>query len=158
METPEAEKFWSNVDRTGECWLWLKSTRSYGYGQYWFRRKIVETHRISWILTHGDIPKGMCVCHACDVPACVNPSHLFLGTQRDNLADMHRKGRDFSHFREHPSKGEANRRAKLTEDEVRAIRTRYASGESLRALGRAFHVDFTCISSVVNRKTWRHIT
>lgn len=78
------------------CWMWLGSTDDKGYGRYRTRVKTSLpklTHRLSWVFNFGEIPDGMKVCHKCDVRCCVNPNHLFLGTQKDNLRDMVRKGR-----------------------------------------------------------------
>lgn len=72
------------------CWLWNGSSLERGYGR--FRGSLA--HRVSWVLHNGPIPDGMHVCHRCDVTACVNPAHLFLGTALDNIRDMHAKGRD----------------------------------------------------------------
>lgn len=88
-------KFWGNV-RIGarhECWPWTAARHPRGYGHLWIRRRAVNAHRISWVLSHGEIPDGLSVLHHCDNPPCVNPNHLFLGTQQDNVKDMVEKGR-----------------------------------------------------------------
>lgn len=89
------EKFWSQVEKTDSCWRWTGRTKRhfFGYGVFRFYGRNVNTHRVSWILTHGEIPNGLCVLHKCDVPECVNPDHLFLGTHADNCKDRHAKGR-----------------------------------------------------------------
>lgn len=86
--TTTADRFWAKVDRSGDCWLWM-GKRIVKYGYFNHRR----AHRVAWELTHGDIPKGLYVLHSCDNPPCVNPAHLRLGTQFDNMADMHDRGR-----------------------------------------------------------------
>lgn len=90
------ERFWSKVaiGSTNECWLWQASLGSTGYGQFNTGRSMAKAHRIAWELGNkGLIPADLMVCHHCDTPACVNPAHLFLGTQTDNMRDCFAKGR-----------------------------------------------------------------
>ena len=88
-------RFWDNVEvkQSDECWIWKASCDKRGYGQFNIAKKMKRSHRIAWKLTFGEIPKELYVCHKCDNPPCCNPNHLFLGTQKDNIADMLRKGR-----------------------------------------------------------------
>ena len=86
------ERFWSKVNKTEGCWLWTGG-KNYGYGQFWDGRKPQQAHRISWGIHCGPIPDGLWVLHRCDVPSCVNPAHLFLGTHTDNMRDAATKGR-----------------------------------------------------------------
>src|SRR3990167_6332282 len=92
---PKEQRFWRMVYRTDWCWLWLGAKLKKGYGV--FRetcpRRSVLAHRVAYELANGPIPGGKFVCHHCDNPSCVRPSHLFLGTQKDNMADCSRKGR-----------------------------------------------------------------
>jgi len=90
--TPE-ERLWARVEKGPECWLWTAPTDTKGYGQLRVGGRLVMAHRLSWELANGAIPEGLCVLHRCDVAACVNPGHLFLGTKGDNNTDRHRKGR-----------------------------------------------------------------
>lgn len=88
-------RFWSKVEKAEGCWPWKASIfKQTGYGQFALESKRpINAHRMAWILTHGEIPDGMVVCHHCDNPLCVNPDHLFLGQQQDNMIDMATKGR-----------------------------------------------------------------
>lgn len=88
-----ADRFWANVDKSGDCWTWTAGRYPTGYGMFGVNRVPRGAHRVSWELTHGPIPAGLEVCHSCDNPPCVRPSHLWLGTHRQNIEDAGRKGR-----------------------------------------------------------------
>lgn len=155
--TPE-QRFWSNVNKTETCWLWTAST-TMGYGQMNSRRNDghTTTHRYSWELAFGPIPKGVghhgtCVLHRCDNRLCVNPDHLFLGTQAENLADMRAKGRD---DRTRKPRGEQNGNAKLTEQQVREIRH---STEFQRQCAARYHVSQCTVGMIRRREIWRHVS
>lgn len=95
------ERFWVKVDKISslsytDCWVWIGCKNPKGYGQFWGQDKMIGAHRYSWILKKGSIPNDLCVLHKCDNPPCVNPDHLFLGTQSDNMKDMAQKGRHVS--------------------------------------------------------------
>lgn len=95
----DAEVFWTHVDKSGACWLWTGTRNLQGYGTTTHRSLPIGAHRLAYELTHGfTIPAGMIVMHTCDNPPCVNPDHLRLGTQRDNVRDMTARGRSRTHL------------------------------------------------------------
>ena len=104
---------------------------------------------------HGPVPEGNNVCHTCDNPPCVNPAHLFAGTQKENMDDMWAKGRQQTY--EKSPKGSQHGSAKLTESEVLAMREMRAAGSTYAQLVSQFHVSKTTVGEIVTRKLWRHI-
>ncbi len=136
----------------GDCWVWIASLMKTGYGQINTRDgRTVTAHRFSYMIHKGEIPDGMFVCHTCDNRACVNPDHLWLGTPKDNIHDMYRKGRAV-----HRSpRGEDNAAAKLTEENVRLI---FTSSRPHADLAKEFGVTNTCIYAIKIGKSWRHVT
>ena len=91
---PAKERLFQRVDKSGECWLWTGGKTYDGYGMMKVDGRQTYVHRFSYQLHKGEIPEGMFVCHSCDVPNCVNPDHLWLGSPADNTADMFKKGRN----------------------------------------------------------------
>lgn len=144
-------RFWRWTDKRGpdDCWIWSGQKSSRGYGVINVGGKNTYAHRIAYELSHGVIPDGMYVCHACDRKLCVNPAHLWIGTTDDNMADMVAKGRS--------AHGERNGRAKLAKDDVWAIRTRYAAGETQAALAREWGLGRSTVSGIVRHQTWKHV-
>ena len=144
------------------CWLWTGSLYPSGYG----RRRIGTVTRVAsreaWRLYRGPIPSGLCVCHRCDNPPCVNPDHLFLGTIKDNAYDMIAKGRH-SHGASHvasmrPPRGMQHNRAKVTDDQVIAIRRAYKEGgETHRSLALRFGINHSSIGCILRGTRWRHV-
>lgn len=154
------DRFWEKVDKRGddECWEWLASCDSGGYGLFHNEGKHNRAHRVSWELTNGSIPSGrgyhgICVCHKCDNRKCVNPSHLFLGTHKQNVADRERKGRNIV------KRGEDSHYAKLREVDVINIRAiwKYCDGATTDKLAKIYNVHRTSIYNIIAGKTWMHV-
>lgn len=144
-------------EKTG-CWEWQGTCGTGGYGQVNVVSKktghytTTKAHRFSWELHFGPFPKSLCVCHKCDNPPCVNPYHLFLGTPKENTADLIRKGRRQDQL------GESNPFSVLNEELVREIRRLYENGLcGQRELSRRYGVSRGTIQAVVHRITWRHV-
>jgi len=141
------QKFWLDVNRSwrpDSCWIWEGKTYRNGYGCYRQSKKGHLAHRVSYELNHGPIPEGMLVCHKCDNPGCVNPDHLFAGTQSDNIQDMLRKGR------ENPARGEKSGRSKLAQGDVDSIRKMARGGRRQKDIAELFSVSPKQISVIVN--------
>lgn len=151
--SPE-ERFWAKVRKgdDSQCWEWVGSRAKAGYGTFGLDRGTVTAHRFSWEMRNGPIPDGMFVCHRCDNRACVNPSHLFLGSAADNNTDMWTKGRASG-----GSVGERNHRALLTDDDVRDIRRRADAGEGRRSIAATYGVHKDTVGAVITGKNWRHV-
>ena len=141
-------RFWAKVDRRGpdECGLWTAAKLKSGYGSFEFHQKTSRAHRVSWMLAHGNMPDGLFVCHTCDVRACVNPAHLFLGTHSDNMKDKQRKQR--------APHGEDQWQAKLTEADVIEMRRSHLSLSKIAAI---FGIAVSNVSQIRSRKRWAHV-
>lgn len=153
------ERFWEKVDRRGpdECWEWNSSRYEQGYGSFWDRdqRRMVPAHRWIFQRVHGVRlavmrgAQGDLVCHSCDNPPCVNPSHLFLGTQADNMADMRGKGRAPN------NSAERNPKAVLTAEDVREIRQSFTGqhGDRMR-IAREWGISSGHVSKILKGDVW----
>jgi len=178
----DISRFWKKVNKSGadDCWNWTAGKFRSGYGAFSVLTKLLKAHRISYMITNGPIPEGLFICHKCDNPSCVNPSHLWPGTNSDNLMDASRKGRiafglrsgshthperratgDRSGARRHPEthvRGERVNTAKLTAANVVEIRRLILSGESTQTSAAIrYGVTQAVISKLVLRQTWKHV-
>lgn len=179
MSTVEA-RFWSKVNKTDGCWLWTGARKNkQGHGNMRVGNRNVCAHRVSWTLAHGDIPVGSWVLHKCDVPACVNPDHLYLGTQKENMRDASERKRLATGdrhwtrrepervsairqktYREHPElvmRGQAAGAAKLA-DETAKIILSLRGGEYLqREIAAAAGVTQQAVSKIWRGRNWAHL-
>ena len=152
------KRFWKGITKcqTDDCWIWTKSKSSSGYGCFrtiW--PEATTAHRACYALEVGDVPKEMVVCHSCDTKLCVNPNHLWLGTQKENVADMIAKGRDSTRSGGRGGgAGEENASAKLTEAQVSRIRFLHKQGRSQRSIARCFNVSAMTINKIVRNLRW----
>lgn len=135
------------VTETG-CWLWTGRMTANGYGTISDNYRSKSAHRVSYELHHGPVPDGAVVCHKCDVKACVNPSHLYAGTHKENYADARNRGRL------RPRRGETNPRAKLTREQVLEIR---ASSEMGTELARRFGLSKSTVCQIRKGLRWKHL-
>lgn len=148
------DRFWSKVDKSpghgpdGECWLWTANKLPYGYGTFHDKGKVRKAHIVSYEMNVGPVPCGTNVLHRCDMPNCVRHDHLFLGSHQDNMDDMVAKGRGDA------PKGEAHHDAKLTEDQVRAIRN---DPRPNTVIAKELGVTKGAIWLIKARRNWRHI-
>jgi hypothetical protein len=151
---PIEQRFWTKVQRAGpdECWLWTASVTGSGYGQIWESWPVRirwDAHKYSWILHFGPVPDGLWVLHTCDVKRCVNPKHLYLGTNSRNLQDALERGQK--------AIGSQCSFAKLCPDEVQEIRRLKQTGLTQEVLADQFGVSKTTIWRAYSGRAYKDI-
>lgn len=130
------------------CWLWLGSTMKVGgYGTGMLKKKAFLAHRLSYQIFKGAIPPNIYVCHKCDTPSCINPDHLFLGTAKENMADMRRKGRQ-------PTPRSLGGNARLTDEQVHAIR---GDQRKLHEIAPEYGIGIAQVSAIRRLRAWKHL-
>lgn len=129
------------------CWIWLGQITRQGYGVATFGGEQIRAHRLAYRAYHGGIQSGLSVCHKCDTPACVNPTHLFAGTHAENMADKKEKGRQ--------ARGADISASGLSDDQVRQI---YASSQTIKEICRRFGLGRGTVQSIKSGRTWQHVT
>jgi hypothetical protein len=151
-------RFWNKVSKLSEanggCWAWLGGNDKNGYGKFAFymdgKKKHTRAHRYSYYLATGIWLKALHVCHSCDHPYCVNPAHLFPGTNQENMADRNSKGRQ--------ARGSRSGCAKLTEEKVKEIRDLFATGNyTKKQIADLYHISASNTSSIILGQTWKHV-
>lgn len=143
------ERFWKRVNITDDCWFWIGSTDTGGYGQLWLDKATpcMKAHRISWYLSGNSVPEGQVIRHKCRNRNCVNPEHLETGTYQENCLDKERDGTT--------SRGEKIGTSLLTEQQVFEIRAR--SSEVRKELAKEYNVSHYAINAIIQRRNWRHL-
>ena len=139
------------MDESTECWVWIGGRYQKGYGEIKIpkTRRQIQAHRLSYLIHHGPIPEGKCVLHKCDNPPCVNPAHLFVGTQQDNSQDMVSKNRHCF--------GEKQGAHKLTEKDVLMIHSLLKMGVKQKRIAQTFNIGEMQISRIKRGQRWAHI-
>lgn len=149
------DRFWEKVAFIPfhSCWEWIGAKSQKGYGNFWNNNKQHLAHRYSYELHYGSFSQRLIVCHHCDNPSCVNPKHLFLGTNYENAQDRMLKGRGRSGFKRFP--GETNPSAKLDWAKVEKIRSEYQGPVTQSSLAIKYGVNQSLISMIIRRIVWR---
>lgn len=150
-KVPAEVRFWLRVVKTADCWLWTAHIAKDGYGRFKDAYKEIYPHRFSWIVHFGAVPDGLDVLHKCDVRHCINPSHLFLGTDADNVADRVAKGRNGD------TKGEKNSQAKMTSEKVIAMRLDRQTGLTWELLSKKYNISICQARQICVGRWWKHI-
>jgi hypothetical protein len=146
LEINDRIKHLSIVDNITGCHVWIGTVDSHGYGRISFKHKNWLVHRLSYILKYGEIPDGVKACHKCDNPLCINPDHLFLGTQAENMDDMFSKGRG--------AVGAAYKRSELTDELVLRIKI---DKRTQLEIAKDYGVSRTNISAIKTGRAWSHV-
>lgn len=152
QRVPWLVRFWQHVQKSESCWLWMGNTDQNGYGRIGVLFRSRLAHRLSWEINRGPIPPNLHVLHRCDVPGCVNPDHLFLGTQADNVADMIKKGRKAPLPR-----GSDHVSSTLSEADVMEIRRLILIGMRQREVALYFRMSQAQVWRIGRRQHWRHL-
>jgi HNH endonuclease len=150
--SPDREAvFWSRTKRDGECLIWTAAKTGRGYGSFRVSGRNTPAHRVAFLLVNGEIPTGLVVRHSCDRTSCVEPSHLLVGTQVDNMRDKYERGRA-RHIR-----GSDCHLSKLTESNVLTIRLMRATGVAPSDLAQRFSISSTQIVALAAGRYWSHV-
>lgn len=141
------------IDSNG-CWLYQGAIKKTGLGYGWvgLNGKQMGAHRASWIVKNGPIEKDLCVCHKCDVPSCINPDHLFIGTQSENMKDAYKKKRK----KPINQGGQTNPSSKLTLNQVREIRAMLSEKVKQKTIAEKFNISQVAVSNIKTERRWKN--
>jgi hypothetical protein len=151
MKESDVIRFFSKVEKTDSCWIWKAKARCNGYGLFKINQRNIPAHRISYQIHNGDFDFNLHVLHKCDIRNCVNPDHLFLGTNKDNVDDKVSKDRQ--------AKGSDNGNSILSENDVIEIKEllKYKYYGYIRHMMKKYNVSERCILDIKSGRTWKHI-
>ena len=144
---PLLERFWKKVNKTDGCWLWTGALRPDGYARMGIEKKMYYVHRVSWQLTRGAIPPNMNALHRCDVKHCVNPKHLYIGTDKDNCRDRQQRN---------PVDPERRPNAVMTWEKVFQLRNLHSRGTPTTTLSRLFGIDIGHTWRIAVGQLWKN--
>ncbi len=150
-----SQRFWSKVEKTDSCWFWTGHKNRKGYGHITIDKYPFRAHRVAYCMEFGEIPKGLFVCHSCDNPSCVNPSHPFLGSPADNAKDMANKGR--AHKWSGQRAGENNPFSKINDSTAIKILRSYKNGTRISTIARDMGIPRSTVDCVARGISWKHI-
>jgi hypothetical protein len=139
-------RFLDKVDMSGDCWEWMGTPNKDGYGSFKCNGKMYLAHRIAFVLEFGQLDDRLCICHTCDNTLCVNPRHLWMGTNGENQQDKASKGRVV---------GELNPRAKVSNRQMQEIRNRFTQGESVKRLAAEFNYSRHHLYKMLRGDQWK---
>jgi hypothetical protein len=142
--TDLSERFWAKVNKTDTCWLWTAGTTHSGYGSIRVKGKALRAHRVAYEMLVGPIPEGAVLMHSCDTPACCNPAHLSIGSQRENIHDAIEKGRT-CHREKHWN-------YKISPQDIMDIQAAHIGGATGRAIAKHFSVSESLVSKILSGK------
>lgn len=142
-------RFWKKVRKTDGCWIWTGEIRHDGYGKFQINYGRYGAHRVSWVIAGNVLSENLLILHSCHNPACVNPSHLKLGTNEENMKERNSLNRQ--------ARGEKMGNAKLTAKKVLTIRKLVADGRTALSIGKEFGVHAETIKAIIKGKSWGHL-
>ena len=152
------ERFWKKVNKTDNCWIWQAATRGKtGYGSLKYNKKVIDAHRMSWILSFGKIPEGKYICHKCDNRLCVNPEHLFVGSPKENWLDGFNKGRIVGLPKIWYQIGHHSTQRKISLEDAIEIKNLYLNTNmTQKIIGEKYNISTRAIRYILSGETYKN--